>query len=54
MQVMRVLSPIGIKAVFDGSLDRELARERNRAVVLEALARDLGAGEEKAQDSIQG
>jgi hypothetical protein len=54
MQVMRVLLPIGIKAVLDGSFDRELARERNRAAVLEALARDLGAGEEKAQDSVQG
>ena len=45
MQVMRVLLPIGIKAVLDGSLDREAARERNRAAVLEALARDLGAGD---------
>ena len=53
MQVMRVLLPIGIKAALDGSLDRELARERDRAVVLEALARDLGAGD-KAQDSLRG
>jgi hypothetical protein len=53
MQVMRVLLPIGIKAVLDGSLDRELARERNRTAVLEALARDLGAGD-KAQDSVRG
>ena len=44
LQVMRVLLPIGIKAVLDGSLDRELARERNRTAVLESLARDLGAG----------
>ena len=52
MQVMRVLLPIGMKAVFDGSLDRELARERNRAAVLEALARDLRA-DDKAQESVQ-
>jgi hypothetical protein len=45
MQVMRVLLPIGIKAVLDGNLDREAARERDRAAVLEALARDLRAGD---------
>ena len=39
MQVMRVLLPIGIKAVLDGSLDRDLARERDRAALLEELAR---------------
>ena len=38
-QVMRVLLSIGMKAVLDGSLDRELARERNRAAVLDDLAR---------------
>jgi hypothetical protein len=43
MQVMRVLLPIGIKAALDGSLDRELARERNRTAVLEELDRELGA-----------
>ena len=43
MQVMRVLLPIGIKAVLDGSLDRDLARERNRAAMLEELGRKLGA-----------
>ena len=43
MQVMRVLLPIGIKAVLDGSLDRELARDRNRAAVLEELDRKLHA-----------
>src|SRR6516164_2077035 len=36
-QVMRVLLPIGIKAALDGSLDRDLARDRNRAEVLEQL-----------------
>jgi hypothetical protein len=40
-QVMRVLLPIGIKAVLDGSLDRELTRERNRAAALEELDRML-------------
>jgi len=30
MQVMRILLPMGIKAVLDGSLDRDLARERDR------------------------
>jgi hypothetical protein len=43
-QVMHVLLPIGIKAVLDGSLDRDLAHERNRATMLEELARDLGVG----------
>jgi hypothetical protein len=36
---MRVLLSICIKAVLDGSLDRDLARERNRAAMLEELAR---------------
>ena len=53
MQIMRILLSICMKAVLDGSLDRELARERNRDAVLEALARDLGAGD-KAQDSVRG
>jgi hypothetical protein len=44
MQVMRVLLPIGIKAALDGSLDRDVARERNRAAMLEELARDLSVG----------
>ena len=39
MQVMRILWRICIKTVLDGSLDRELARERNRAEVLEQLCR---------------
>ena len=41
MQVMRVLLPIGIKAVLDGSLDRDLAREPNSAAMLEELDRKL-------------
>ena len=44
MQVMRILLPIGIKAMLDGSLDRDLARERDRAAMLEELARDLSVG----------
>jgi hypothetical protein len=43
LQVMRILLPIGIKAMLDGSLDRDLARERSRAAVLEELDRKLGA-----------
>ena len=43
MQVMRVLLPIGIKAVLDGSLDRELTCERNRAAALDELHHKLGA-----------
>jgi hypothetical protein len=43
MQVMRVLLPIGIKAALDGSLDRELTRERSRAAALDELHHKLGA-----------
>jgi len=43
MQVMRILWRICIKAVLDGSLDRELARERNRAAVLDELNHKFGA-----------
>ena len=42
-QVMRILWRICIKAVLDGSLDRELARDRNRAAALDELHRKLGA-----------
>ena len=45
-QVMRVLLSIGIKAALDGSLDRELERDRTRAAVLEEFARQLGAAPE--------
>ena len=41
MQVMRVLLPIGIKAALDGSLDRDLARKRNRQSILDELSRKL-------------
>jgi len=42
-QVTRVLLSIGIKALLDGSLDREAARERDRAAVIEELERKLSA-----------
>jgi len=41
MQVMRILLPIGIKAVLDGSLERDLARERDRQRLLDELSRKL-------------
>jgi hypothetical protein len=31
--------PIGVKALLDGRLGRDAARERNRAAVLDELAR---------------
>src|SRR5262249_45012675 len=43
LQVIRILLPIGIKAALDGSLDRELTRERNRAATLDELHHKLGA-----------
>ena len=42
-QAMRVLWSIGIKAMLDGSLDRDLTRERNRAAALDELHHKLGA-----------
>ena len=42
-QVMRVLWSIGIKAMLDGTLAREAARDCNRAAVLEELNRMFGA-----------
>jgi hypothetical protein len=42
-QVMRVLLSIGIKAALDGSLDRELERDRNRGAALDELHHKLGA-----------
>jgi hypothetical protein len=44
LQVWRIVFGIGTKAMFDGTLDRELARER----ILEELARKLRAGSEPA------
>jgi hypothetical protein len=39
VQVWRVVFVIGIKALLDGKLGREAARERKRAAVLDELAR---------------
>ena len=41
MQVMRILLPICIKAVLDGTLERDAERERNRAAIVEELTRKL-------------
>jgi hypothetical protein len=47
IQVIRVLLKIGLKAVLDGTLDREAARERNREHILAKLARrEFGANGE--------
>jgi hypothetical protein len=42
-QVMRVLWSIGIKAMLDGTLAREAARDRNRATALAELHHKFGA-----------
>jgi hypothetical protein len=47
MQVMRVLLPIGIKAMLDGTLAREAARERDRQRLLEELDRKLRGAHNK-------
>jgi hypothetical protein len=41
MQVLRVILPIGIKALLEGKLNREAARDHDRQRVLAQLARDL-------------
>jgi hypothetical protein len=47
MQVMRVFLRIGVKAMFDGSLDREAARERERDRLLsEMTRREFGHSDE--------
>jgi hypothetical protein len=43
MQVIRVLLPIGVKALLDGTLGREAARERNRAAELDRISAALRA-----------
>jgi hypothetical protein len=43
MQVWRVVFKIGVKALLDGTLDRDVARERDRAAALEKLAAALAA-----------
>ena len=46
MQVLRILLCIGVKAVLDGTLAREAARERDRERILDGLAcREFGAGD---------
>jgi hypothetical protein len=44
-QVMRVLWSIGLKAMLDGTLDRELARERDRERIVAELVRGFTASE---------
>ena len=43
MQVTRVVFMIGVKALLDGTLGREAARQRNRAAALERLTEALRA-----------
>ena len=40
-QVMRIFLSIGVKAILNGTLDREVARERDRQGLLEELDRKL-------------
>jgi hypothetical protein len=51
MQVIRVLLPICIKAVLDGKLGCEAARERDRDAALDDLARQFGEKEGAASDA---
>ena len=43
MQVLRVVFPIGAKALLDGTLGREATRERNRAAALARVDEALRA-----------
>jgi hypothetical protein len=43
MQVLRIMWAIAIPAALDGSLDRELERDRNRALAPNELGRKLEA-----------
>jgi hypothetical protein len=45
MQLLRVILPIGIKALPDGKVGRDAARERDRGRRLEELARAFGIGQ---------
>jgi len=49
MQVLRVFLLIGLKAMLDGTLAREAARERDRERILEELSR--GFAEHAARDA---
>jgi hypothetical protein len=51
MQVLRVILPICIKALVDGKLGRDAARERNRDAVLADLERRLGEKEGAAPET---
>ena len=42
-QVIRIMFPICMKALLDGTLDREAARDRNRDAMLEGVLRGLEA-----------
>ena len=53
MQVLHVMLPIGIKAALDGGLDRDAARERNRAAVIEELASNLANFEGQVPKSLR-
>jgi hypothetical protein len=43
MQVSRVVFMIGVKAMLNGKLDREVAFERNRERLLDEMRRDMAA-----------
>ena len=54
MQVLRVFLSIGLKAMLNGTLDREAARERNRQSILEELHRKLREREAAAPSAQPG
>jgi hypothetical protein len=47
LQVFRIVFPICVKTMLDGTLEREIARERDRERRLEELARRLGGAERR-------
>ena len=49
MQVLRVILRIGIKALLNGKLGREAARERDRQRLLAELTRDLRSAESRPE-----
>ena len=50
MQVICILLPIGIKALLNGSLDREAARERTRHAALARLSEAINTHLRAARD----
>jgi hypothetical protein len=48
---MRIVLAVGIRALLDGKLGRETARERNRTAVLDDLARQFGEKEGAAANA---